>query len=46
MLILATLVVLTVQCLAVFWWNDPELIGICAGTAILLLIVRPSYGRR
>lgn len=42
----AVLIIFAIQCLAVFWWNDTELMGICAGTAILLLIVRPFYGRR
>jgi branched-subunit amino acid transport protein AzlD len=43
---IACLIVLAIQCLAVFWWHDTELMGICAGTAILLLLVRPFYGRR
>ena len=43
---IAALIVLAIQCLAVFWWNDTELMGICAGTAILMLLARPFYGRR
>jgi hypothetical protein len=43
---IACLILLAIQCLAVFWLNDTELMGICAGTAILMLMTRPFYGRR
>lgn len=46
MRVFVSLILLAIQLLAVYWWNDTELIGICTGAAILVLLTGGCHARR